>query len=436
MNKKIFFSGFLSFFLSFISLLFIGFDSLVSSFFSIFVYVFFILALFKIDREFFLTNAYMFYGGVATLLISIILEKSIYLVEVGRLTYPLHIPEKAVIQLLVFTFGSLLIFGFLRKSNLGVAHLSFSFNMLMSNAFRLIVMVGIAVILLLALRYGTPLTHGVHRNDFWTYYAPSWGGAITYWIMQLTFILGILYSKGKNKIDVLLFLSILLTIFLMGERFTGLVYSVFFFSLPLLVNRQKINIRLSFAKTLSAVLLVVVGIGFTLYNSFSKIDSTTNPIENIQIRASLQPQMWWALDEITTIYPKDINLIYEKYFGFSESERDAGVYYLMDQVAPKSIVDARFETKSRFTMSGFFNNTYFYGYILGTLVNFLWGCFFGFISYFLYCAIVYSNIIFSFFAFKLFFKMQAMLLNATINDLFSIETLVFLFVCLFFMRLV
>ena len=419
---------------SLVPFLFLGFDIFIFSIYSIVIYFFVLFYFFKFDKDFFLINSFIFYGGVTTLLISLILENGIYLVEIGRQSYALHVPEKAVTQLISFSLGSCLIFSFLKKSNFTVLNLTEKLNFTVANFFRLLVVLGILITFLIATKYGTPLTHGVHRNDYWTYYAPSWGGVVTYWIMQLNFILGVLFSKNKKKIDVLLLLAILTTIFMMGERFTGLVYSLFFFFLPFFINGQKINIKISKIKIFIIGIIAVFGIGYTLINSFSKIDSNTSPIESVMIRASLQSQMWWALDELSDFYPKDVDILYNKYWGFDDIERNVGVYYLMDQVASKSIVDARYETKSRFTMSGFFNNIYFFGYLLGTLINFLWGCFFGVISYFFYKSIISFNIIFSFFAFKLFFKMQAMLLNATITDVFSLETIVFFLVCCFFIR--
>ncbi len=99
-----------------------------------------------------------------------------------------------------------------------------------------------------------------------------------------------------------------------------------------------------------------------MYSSFIKSQSTLNPLEQATLRTSLQAQMWWSLDKITDNIPQDEDVIIRKYLGFGASDRDSGVYYLMDQVASKEIVDNRFESKSRFTMSGFFSNTYFFGY--------------------------------------------------------------------------
>ena len=420
---------------SFILISLISMNVFLTSILAVIIFLIFLIFLFKNEKDFFLINAYMFYALFSTLLLSLTLEKPIYLIEIDRFTYPLHVPEKALIQLLLFSIGSLTFFYFGKRTNYSVKNLTTSSNFLIKNFFRSLVIICIVIISLIALRYGTPLTHGVHRNDYWTYIAPSWGGAITYWVMQFNFLLGYFYSQKKTKLDLTLFITVLITIFLMGERFTGLMYSLFFFMLPILLNKQKINLNVSKSKMITILIVGFSAISFILYNNFSKIDAYTSPIQSILIRASLQPQMWWALDEITTFNSHGLDIIFERYFGLTSDARNQSVYYLMDQVAPKSIVDARFTTNSRFTMSGIFNNTFIFGYLIGSIINYLWGCFFGLIAYIFYKGILAKNIIFVFFAFKLFFKMQAMLLNGTIPDLFTLETTIFISGCLLFSKL-
>ena len=152
------------------------------------------------------------------------------------------------------------------------------------------------------------------------------------------------------------------------------------------------------------------------------------------MRSSLQSQMWWALEKKAEISPKSSDVILKNYFGWGIAERYSGVYYLMDQVSDQSIVNDRYESNSRFTMSGFINNIYIFGYIFGTFVNFLWGLIFGLITYCFYIGIKSLNIIYVFISFKLLFKIQATLLNGSIPDLFSLETLIFLSMLIFFLR--
>ncbi|TCB32280.1 hypothetical protein E0H82_15240 [Acinetobacter sp. ANC 4910] len=65
------------------------------------------------------------------------------------------------------------------------------------------------------------------------------GGELVYFLIQFNFIFGLNYSKIKSKIDVILYGTVILTIILIGERFTGILYSFFFFFMPILVNNKK-----------------------------------------------------------------------------------------------------------------------------------------------------------------------------------------------------
>ncbi|AUX85726.1 hypothetical protein C3F34_06370 [Acinetobacter sp. ACNIH2] len=380
-------------------------------------------------------SAYALLAMVSTLFISILLENGVFLIEIGQVSYSIDLPVKATIQLSSFLLGAFLLFSFLSRSSLRVINLNESLNQIIIWSCRSLVIIIISILYLIAIKYGTPISHGLHRNDYWTFVAPSWGAALVYFLIQFNFILGLNYSKIKSKIDVFLYGTVILTIILMGERFTGILYSFFFFFIPILVNNTKINIKISaFKKTVFLICALFI-LGITVLKSFSAIDQNTNPVENVVMRAALQPQMWWALDEQSGAYPRDLGTIFDRYYGFFVSDRVSGTYYLMDQVTSKSLVDARYETKSKFTMSGFFNNVYFFGYFLGALINFLWGLFFGLLCYFLLLGIQCRNILFSFISFKFLYKIQAILLVGSIPDVFSIGTLAFMLICIFFLRL-
>ena len=407
---------------------------LLLSYGTVAIFLSWLIYLYNRNKVFFISHIYIFYAITSTLIVSIFLEHGVYLIEINTLSHSTNLPIKASFQVFCFIVGSLFIFKTLLKSNLIVVNLTANSNLIIRIFFYLLTIFFIGVLFVIASIYGTPLSHGVHRNDYWTFYAPSWGAIPTYWLMQLTFIFGYFYSKYKQKYDIYFFLGSLITIFLMGERFTGLLYSLVFFSIPLLLTNTQIQLKLSSTKKIIFVCSSIFFISFALYNSFIKSQSSLNPLEQVLMRSSLQSQMWWALEKKAEISPKSSDVILKNYFGWGIAERYSGVYYLMDQVSDQSIVNDRYESNSRFTMSGFINNIYIFGYIFGTFVNFLWGLIFGLITYCFYIGIKSLNIIYVFISFKLLFKIQATLLNGSIPDLFSLETLIFLSMLIFFLR--
>ena len=435
--QKILLSSVFSLFLSLVTLVFALNTSLniLVCLFSIFIFLFMLFSVYRNIPELIYISGYMLMAMTTTLIISIFLEYGVFLIEIGQQSYSIDLPSKALLQLLMFFLGMLISYVFFKKSTLRVLNLSQLSNFLLNKLLITTIIIFISVLLIIALKYGVPFKYGIHRNDYWAFYAPSWGGVLVYLLIQLNFILGLLYSQEKNKIYIFLYLSVIACIILMGERMTGLVYSVFFFSLPLLVNKLKFNIKISLYKKIIISLLVILLLGFTLYKNFSNVDANSDPKESILMRASLQPQMWWGLDLLSNNSPKDLDLIIKKYLGFGELERESGTYYLMDQVSSKSLVDARFETKSKFTMSGFFNNVFYFGYWGGAFLNLIWGAFFGFLCYLLYLGIKCKNIVYSFVSFKFLYKIQALFLVGAITDFFTIGTLFFSLICIFFLRL-
>ena len=131
---------------SFILISLISMNIFLTSILATIIFLIFLIFLFRNEKDFFLINTYMFYALFSTLVLSLILEKPIYLIEIDRFTYPLHVPEKALIQLLLFSIGSLTFFYFGKRTNYSVKNLTTSSNFLIKNFFRSLVIICIVII--------------------------------------------------------------------------------------------------------------------------------------------------------------------------------------------------------------------------------------------------------------------------------------------------
>ncbi|KGE79126.1 hypothetical protein FP66_15955 [Halomonas salina] len=299
---------------------------------------------------------------------------------------------------------------------------------------RAVALLMIAVLVSIAMLYGTPSEHGVHRMDYWAYYAPTWGGAVAYWIIQLSFPLGYIYAHRKRKIDIAIFFLILMVSVYMGTRFTGLVLACFFFFLPiaLLEAKKPLSVFFSWRGAMVLVLLLLLLVT-ALLASYGT--SLSRAVEMVLARAGVQAQMWWALNDAVGASLMPIGDILGHYFGFGTEKQDSGVYYLMKQVAPMDVVNYRIETGSAFTMSGVFNNVHFFGYALGGLVNVLYGAVFGVSCGLLKKALESRNLIVSLFAFKLMYKLMVVLLTGSTDQVFTLGNVVFFLIIIAFLRL-
>lgn len=435
-NIKIF-SVFIILFLFMLSFFLIAFGFIEFIFlldvFSIILFVCLIYILCKYYSKQMIVNSYMIYGLFSALCISLILEKGVYLYEINKISYESAITLKVAFQCVVFFLGLCVTQDILLHLKPKILFLKESNNFFIVFFIRFLTIIMICTLLLISIAYGTPYSNSIHRNDYWAYIAPSWGGMVKVYLIQFSFLLGVLCKQYSKKVDYLLFFAILSTVVIMGERFTGILNSIFLFMIPILIcNIEKIKF-ISFKNIISA-LIVAVGIFFALLLSFGADSDFNESFEKISLRVVLQPQMWWALEQLSSFDVQNIDVISSRYIGVGEEIRNSGTYYLMEQVATPSIVDYRYETNSMFTLAGFMSNIYFFGYFIGTIMNFIWGGILGSISLYLWKSIETNNILAMFISFKFLLKLQVIIIDGNTPNFFSINTIVFVCLCLFFVR--
>ena len=384
-------------------------------------------------KEIFVVNGYIIFGLFTAILISLLVEKGAYLYEIDRNTYAIGITQKIVIQVIFFFLGIILANKLFSASQASIYNLSPKILLLLSWGIRAIIVGLILLMFFIGLKYGTPREHHIHRNDYWAYIGPSWGAPLKEYLLQFSFFLGFLYKDNKRKIDIFLYLFLLIAIIYMGERATGIFKALFFFFVPVLIKNIYFVKFFTFKRVLfiASFLLIMF---FILTMSYGEQVSQEDAISKIETRVILQAQMWWALDLISSFEPQNIKLILDKYFGFLGDIRDVGTYFLMDLVADRELVDYRFETGATFTSSGFFNNIFFFGYIGGTIVNFFWGILLGLVSSFWIKSISTINIVASFVAFKLYFKLLVIILDAHTPNLFTVGMPMFFIICILFLK--
>lgn len=402
-------------------------------YYSVFVFLFFIYYLAVKDKNFFIISFYVFFAFITTIIISLLLEHGTYLLEVDEMSYATGVTFKGALTGFLFISSMYFSFKFFQKTNISVRNLDKSSQALIFNIFRLLIVTISIVMFFLLLRFGFPLLMGVHRADYWASYAPSWGGVLAFWLVQLAFPLGYIYAKSRLRKDLYLFLGLLIVTILAGSRFTGIMQSLVYFLMPILVLSNNFKIyNPKFVLSFGVVFILLLSIVLNSFDASSKQEREAN----LGLRIALQAQMWWALDNISTLSPRPANEIIHSYIGLAKNPNEKSVNYLMYLVAPAKSVLAKTETDSTYTMSGFFNSYYFFGYILGGFINLFWGLVFGFLIFLVYLSIVSSsNILMSFFAFKLLVKVQNILLNGNVDNIFDLSTYLFIFLVLIFLVL-
>ncbi len=370
-----------------------------------------------------------------TVVVSLILEYGVFLNEVQVWTVASGLPVKASINVFLTITGAQIVIAFSEKNIIGVRPYFSELNRKFSSFARLSAIFGILILCYMAFAYGSPLFHGVHRQDYWFGYAPSWGSTVVYALIQLCFVFGVSYAYWGRRSDVVFLISVLLILVVMGVRFTGLVSALLLFATPIaLLNIDRI--KLVSARALLYYIALAALISFGLWIGFESY-SEVGRAERIVSRVALQPQMWWALDQLSGLELKRFDEIIKSYFGIADDARDVGVYYLMYLVAPYGIVERYFETGSSFTSAGIFNNVYFFGYIVGLFVNFFWGAVLGLGFMTMLAALRARDLILTIVAFRLAYKIQAIVVSGNQSSFLGLEIFLLLLVlsfCLYYRR--
>lgn len=408
-------------------------EYLLGDIISIFLFFLFLTILWNSYKDMFVVNGYIIFGLSTAILISLLVEKGAYLYEIDRNTYAIGITQKIVIQVIFFFLGIILAHKIFSISRVNIYNISPRTLNFLALFLRTVVVGLILLMFFIGLKYGTPREHHIHRNDYWAYIGPSWGSSLKEYLIQFSFFLGFLYKEYKKKVDVFLYICLLMAIIYIGERATGIFKALFFFSVPVLIYNIHL-LKFSIFKYVLFLATFFFAMFFILTMSYGESVSREDAVSKIETRIILQSQMWWALDLISSFELQNINLIFDKYLGFFGNLRDVGTYFLMDLVATKELVDYRFETGATFTSSGFMNNVFFFGYLAGSIVNFFWGLLIGLVGSYWVKSISTINIIASFIAFKLYFKLLVIILDGHTPNLFSIGTPVFFICCILFLR--
>ena len=399
---------------------------LLLGYFSVFFLTIWLIFLFNKNKKLFFSNLYFSLSLIATVAISIILEFGVFLTEIQEVTYSTGLPVHASMQ--IFLLFSGLFLGYHLLLNYFFKSISFfQFNpystKILERLYLFLYCCILVILMFIVIIYGSPTITNLHRQDYWSTVAPSWGSSLVNAIIQMNLGLGFLYKKNSRpKVYLLGMLASLIILFALGVRFTGLITTLFLFFIPVLITQQK-NFSLLNKKVLYSLIFILLIMSLGLIIGFQNMDGTSSA-QRIVIRLTLQPQMWWIMDVNSTIYPKHLDYIVSHYLGLGVEIDNTGPYYLMYKFAPEYIVNSLFETKSTFTSIGIFNHVYYFGYIIGGLINFTYGILLSIISWLFISAIQSKNLLVTLLFFRLLYLIQIMIVSGTNYQLFNIDYLI------------
>lgn len=239
----------------------------------------------------------------------------------------------------------------------------------------------ISILLLGLIKWGTPLSLSEQRFEYWASHPFPMLRGILYQTYLIGFLAGCGYYHSKSKKTLMfIMLMVIITNLLYGEKFTGIYLPLMYYVIGYMISYYIINnkgrklVTIGVATSVLLVLLIVFSI---VYYQYKYIHNVGNDVVGYIIARifSLQGEVWWGIDHYYfagNLSPK-VKYLFEE--GTS-CENYGGLYYLMREIAPWSLVSAYCERGVTFTMGfpaiglatiGFFN-TILFCFIAGLLL--------------------------------------------------------------------
>jgi len=291
-----------------------------------------------------------------------------------------------------------------------------------------------------AVIWGSPLLKGVQRFDYWASHPYPGIRNFLYQGYLLSFILGVYITRlnlnyyGNKKQYIYIVALFCFFNILYGEKFTGVFLTLLYFFVGLfgsLVLYKKIKlITLKSVFFVSILMLILYGLIYYQYKFIHQLPGSIFSFIESRV-LNLQGEVWWAIDEMS---PSGNGLSY--LYSYDQNCRvTGGLYSLMYQIAPASLVDSYCERGITFTMGYPAILISSVGYLVGYLFNLLFAVLVGVTLFLVKKAIEYPNIISLFLSAKVLLIETHAFNMGNIYNVVDAKFLIYFLLLLFFSEL-
>ncbi len=348
------------------------------------LFIFFCKYLYVYKQYFFFLLMPFIFPHFTAILSNLSLETGAYIEELQVRSYATGGVTRLVFFVLSFFYAAMLTFNFLNKYRINRFSLSLKgdYSQLEKQLIILFSLIIFAVLTISALKWGSPLFKGVQRFDYWASHPFPGIRNLLYQGYLLSFIVGVYITKlrlnGKGTCKQYIYIVFLFCFFnvLYGEKFTGVFLTLLYFFIGLfgaLVVYKKIKIiNVKTVSFLAVLMFMLYGLVYYQYKYIHQLPGSI--LSFIESRVlNLQGEVWWAIDQLN---PQGNGI--SKIYSYDPNCRiTGGLYSLMYQIAPSSLVDSYCERGITFTMGYpailISSMGYFSGYILNLLFALLVG---------------------------------------------------------------
>lgn len=409
---------------------------------SLILFFAFCIVIYKSQQYFFFLVLPFLFPQFTAIVSNFSLETGAYIEELKVNSYATGGATRLVFFVLSFFFVALLVFRVINKYRINRFY--FILRGDYSKLERQVIFCSASLIFIVlafnVVVWGSPLFKGVQRFDYWSAHPYPSIRNLLYQGYLLSFILGVYITKTKITTQrksvpyILLVLTFCLFNILYGEKFTGVFLTMLYFFVGLFGSLVLYkNITVITKKNVFFVLIVGLLLYGLIYYQYKYIHHLPGSIFSfIESRVlNLQGEVWWAIDG------KDhqSGALSYLYTYNSDCTLSGGLYYLMYQIAPTSMVDSYCQRGITFTMGYPAILLPTAGYFGGYLLNLIFASLVGITLFLIKKSIEYPNVISLFLSAKVLLIETHALNMGNIYNILDMKFFLYFLLLIFFSEL-
>ena len=287
-------------------------------------------------------------------------------------------------------------------------------------------------------KHGSALSLGVNRFIYKNLFFSFFYKKVLLLCINILPIIGInlCFKKKNNRIySILLFLFFILLNILLGEKFTRLHWSIYYFFCPffLMITFRKNFINFLNLKIIIKVVLVVTILSLFFYKIIFFHYRAINDSQHKFFfhRVVLQGHVYWKIDYLNLIeknFIKIDNRILNEASVSDYWSGKKGLPYLMYEVSDDNLVDEYMENKVNFTMGFPAILIQYFGFFGTFFWLIIFSLFLGFYYKFLIFSLRKLNLLLLFFIYRFELIIQDIFFNGNLFNFFSLKFYIFLYI--------
>jgi hypothetical protein len=405
-NYKIKLNNFYIFILtliSFIATIFVQELFILQKYLSLIIFSLFTYFLYRTDKIIFLLLIFLIIHYFLAISSCFYIESGGFVTEQNTNGHPTGGSIRLVSYYLLFLISFIVSHKLLRlfyfKNSLNLASLNINYNIywhiLYISYFSLFI-----ILCTLLYNYGFPLSMELNRFEYFDNF-PIIKSTVSKFPI-LSFMIGLYEAyKPKSKEVIycrLMMVSIIIANILTGDKFSGIIISIYMYFLAIFIIKLKYNQLLNFNKKIKflfifiAILLILLI--FTHYYIKNGNDLSLAYDQFLDRALGLQGHLWWGIDNIVYSNSIFINDQYNSLLQYYQNNI-SGVKLLMYTVSPSDLVDRYIQGGIRFSSGNPAIAIYTLGYIGAIIWQIITGCLLGILSFFLVDSISKNKVLLS-----------------------------------------